>query len=64
MTPAELLHLRGRLAAQRRALLDRLAADLADALEPAFLHLLADTHTAIAAIDAALAEFTATGDPP
>ena len=78
MTDAELLALRTVLAERRGALLDRLAVSLLDRLaitaengnlpagqdiEPGFLRLLADIHTTIAAIDAALAEF-ATGDAP
>ena len=69
MTPAEMLALRTVLADRRCTLLDRLAIDAAgenltagQGIEPGFLRLLADTHTAIAAVDAALAEFTITGD--
>jgi hypothetical protein len=36
--------------------------DAADMIEPGFLRLLADTHTAIAAVDAELAESAITGD--
>ena len=71
MTDGELLALRTVLADRRCALLDQLAIALLDQLaitaasgnlpagqviEPGFLRLLADTHTAIAAVDAALAE--------
>ena len=71
-----MLALRTVLADRRGELLDRLAIALLDRLtitaedgnlpaghviEPGFLRLLADTHTAIAAVDAALAEFV-TGD--
>ena len=56
MTTAELLALRGGLADRRRALLDRLVSDGADVLEPAFIRMLADTHTAVAAADAELIE--------
>jgi hypothetical protein len=56
MTTEELITLRDVLALRRRALVDRLATDESGAIEPAFVSLLADTHTAIAAVDAALAE--------
>jgi hypothetical protein len=60
MNIAELLQLRDRLVIQRRALLDRLATDVKGGpdriVEPGFLRLLADTHTAIAAVDAERAE--------
>ena len=56
MTNADLLTLRYVLTLRRRALVDRLMTDESDVLEPAFIRMLADTHTAIAAIDAALAE--------
>jgi hypothetical protein len=36
------------------ALIDRLATDESDVLEPAFIRMLAETHTAIAAVDAEL----------
>ena len=77
MTDGELLALRTMLADRRCALLDQLAIALLDRLaitaaggnlpagqviEPGFLRLLADTHTAIAAVDAALAEAAITGD--
>jgi hypothetical protein len=44
-----------------------MATDVTDAtgtIEAAFVSLLADTHTAIAAVDAELAESTITGDAP
>ena len=44
------------LAERRSALLDRLATDTMGIIEPAHVSLLADTHTAIAAVDAELAE--------
>jgi len=50
----ELLALRNVLALRRRALIDRLATDTTGTLEAAFVSLLADTHTAIAAVDAEL----------
>jgi hypothetical protein len=61
MTDAELLALRMVLANQRYTLLDRLQIGETGIIEPGFLRLLADLHTTIAAVDAALAEF-ATGD--
>jgi hypothetical protein len=57
----ELLALRNVLGLRRRALIDRLATDTSGIIEPAHVSLLADTHTAIAAVDAELAEFV-TGD--
>ena len=54
MTNADLLTLRDVLALRRRALVDRLATD--EVLEPAFIRLLAETHAAIAAVDAELLE--------
>jgi hypothetical protein len=48
----ELTALRDVLALRRRGLVDRMATDTTGVLEPAFVALLADTHTAIAAIDA------------
>jgi hypothetical protein len=65
MTAIEMLALRSVLTDRRCALLDRLAIDAAGAdrnIEPGFLRLLADTHTAIAALDAALTEAATTGD--
>ena len=62
MAGAELLTLRSVLVLRRSALIDRMATGSADMVEPGFLRLLADTHTAIAALDAALAESTVTGD--
>jgi hypothetical protein len=56
MTAVELEQLCDVLALRRRALLDRLATDESGAIEAAFVSLLADNHTAIAAIDAELAE--------
>jgi hypothetical protein len=56
MAGAELLTLRSVLVLRRSALIDRLATDSADMVDPGFLRLLADTHTAIAALDAALTE--------
>jgi hypothetical protein len=56
MTTDELIALRDVLALRRRALVDRLATDTSGTIEPAFVSLLADTHTTIAAVDAALAE--------
>ena len=54
MTTEELIALRDVLALRRRALIDRLATDESGAIEAAFVSLLADTHTAIAAVDAEL----------
>jgi hypothetical protein len=54
MTTIELLALRSVLALQRRTLLDRLEIGETGIIEPRFLRLLADTHTAIAAVDAEL----------
>jgi hypothetical protein len=65
MTADELQHLRDVLVLRRRGLVDRMATDVTDAtgtLEAAHVALLADTHTAIAAVDAELAESTVTGD--
>jgi hypothetical protein len=56
MTTADLLTLRDVLVLRRAALLDRLATDTTGIIEPAFVSLLADTHTAIAAVDAELIE--------
>jgi hypothetical protein len=61
----ELITLRDVLVLRRRGLVDRMATDVTDAtgtLEAAFVALLADTHTAIAAVDAELAESAITGD--
>jgi hypothetical protein len=55
MTAEELIALRDVLALRRRALVDRLATDTSGTIEPAFVSLLADTHMAIAAVDAELA---------
>ena len=62
MTTDELHQLRSVLAIRRAGLIDRLATDDTGTIEPAFVALLADTHTAIAAVDAELAESTVTGD--
>jgi hypothetical protein len=56
MTADEMLTLRDVLTLRRRALIDRLATDESGAIEAAFVSLLADTHTAIAAVDAEIAE--------
>jgi hypothetical protein len=64
MTTDELQQLRDVLTLRRRGLVDRLATDGSGVLEPAYVALLADTHTAIAAIDAALAESVTAGDAP
>ena len=63
MTTADLWQLRSVLALRRDGLIDRLATDGSGVIEPAFVTMLADTHSAIAAIDAALAEVVA-GDAP
>jgi hypothetical protein len=62
MHNGELIVLRSVLALRRRGLVDRLATDTTGVLEPAFVSLLAETHGAIAAVDAALAESTIEGD--
>jgi hypothetical protein len=64
MTADELHHLRDVLALRRHGLVDRLATDTSGNLDQAFVSLLADTHTAIAAVDAALAESITAGDSP
>jgi hypothetical protein len=64
VTADALRHLRDVLALRRRGLVDRLATDESGTIEPAFVSLLADTHTAIAAVDAELAESAITGDAP
>jgi hypothetical protein len=56
MTPAELLTLRDLLTIRRRGLIDRLATDTSGILELAHVAMLADTHTAIQAIDSELLE--------
>jgi hypothetical protein len=58
VTGAEMQNLRGLLSERRHALVQTLCAAVADErmLEPAFVSLLADTHTAIAAVDAELLE--------
>jgi hypothetical protein len=63
-TAAKLLRVRDVLALRRTALIDRLATDESGVIEPAYVSLLADTHTAIAAVDAELAESAMTGDAP
>jgi hypothetical protein len=55
MTDAELLALRGVLLDRWRTLLDRLAVEAGELIEPGFLRLLSDIQTTIAAIDAELA---------
>jgi hypothetical protein len=57
--------LRDVLTLRRRGLVDRMVTDVTDVtgtLEQAYVAMLADTHTAIAAVDAELAESTMTGD--
>jgi hypothetical protein len=61
---ADLQQLRDVLTLRRRGLIDRLATDTTGVIEPAHVALLADTHTAIAAVDAEIAESTITGDVP
>ena len=56
MTPADLLTLRDVLALRRRGLVDRLATDTSGVLELAHVSMLADTHTAIQAVEAELLE--------
>jgi hypothetical protein len=58
----ELIALRDVLAFRRRGLIDRMATDATGTLEAAHVSLLAETHTAIAAVDAELAESLSTGD--
>ena len=62
MTAADLQQLRDVLAIRRRGLVDRLASDTSGVLELAHVAMLADTHTAIAAVDAEIAESTIEGD--
>jgi hypothetical protein len=64
MSADDLRQLRDLLALRRAALIDRLATDGSGTIEPAFVSLLADTHTAITAVDAALAESITAGDAP
>ena len=71
MTEADLLVLCTAMVSQRRALLGRLAITAEDGnlpagqiIEPGFLRLLADLHTTITAVDAALAESITAGDEP
>jgi hypothetical protein len=54
--------LRDVLALRRRGLIDRMATDESGVIEPAFVSLLANTHIAIAAVDAEIAESLSTGD--
>ena len=56
MTTADLLTLRDVLALRRRSLIDRLATDTSGVLELAHVSMLADTHTAIQAVEAELLE--------
>jgi hypothetical protein len=56
--------LRDVLALRRAALIDRLATDEEGAIEAAFVAMLAETHTAIAAVDAELAKSITAGDEP
>jgi hypothetical protein len=58
VTSAEMQNLRDLLAARRHALVETLCEAVAEErmIEPAFLSLLADTHTAVAAADAELIE--------
>jgi hypothetical protein len=56
--------LRDVLALRRRGLIDRLATDTTGTIEQAHVSMLAETHTAIAAVDAAIAESITTGDVP
>jgi hypothetical protein len=58
----ELITLRDVLAIRRRGLIDRMATDATGTFEAAHVSLLAETHTAIAAVDAELAESLSTGD--
>ena len=62
MTTADLLTLRDLLALRRRSLIDRLATDTSGVLELAHVSMLADTHTAIQAVEAELLELE--GDEP
>jgi hypothetical protein len=54
MSGDDLQRLRDVLMLRRRALVDRLATDTSGVIEPAHVSLLADTHIAIAAVDAEL----------
>ena len=58
----QLIALRSVLGLRRRGLIDRMATDESGVIEPAFIALLADVHTTIAAVDAELAESAITGD--
>jgi hypothetical protein len=64
MSGAEMLALRSVLADRRRALLDRMATDTAEMIEPGFLRLLSDLQTTIAAVDDELAESVTAGETP
>jgi hypothetical protein len=55
-TDDELQRLRDVLTLRRRALVDRMASGESGTIEAAFVTMLADTHVAIAAVDAELAE--------
>ena len=61
---SDLQQLRSVLTLRRRGLVDRLATDESGILEQAHLAMLADTHTAIAAVDAEIAESITAGDSP
>jgi hypothetical protein len=56
MTPADLLTLRDLLTIRRRSLVDRLVTDTSGTIELAHVSMLADTHTAIQAVEAELLE--------
>ena len=62
MHNGELIALRSALALRRRGLIDRLATDTSGVLELAHVSMLADTHTAIQAVEAELLELE--GDEP
>ena len=62
MTPADLLTLRDLLTIRRRSLVDRLVTDTSGTIELAHVSMLADTHTAIQAVEAELLELE--GDEP
>jgi hypothetical protein len=64
MSADDLQRLRDVLALRRRGLVDRMATDQSGVIEPAFVAMLADTHTAIQAVDAELGESITTGDVP
>jgi hypothetical protein len=54
MNTDELITLRDVLALRRRALIDRMASDGSGVIEVAFVRMLADTQTAITAVEAEL----------